>query len=198
MLQKQALIYVISTTMASFMVRKKEENREELFTRLYLQAFPQTAAYVHKMGGNAEEARDVFQDALVIYYEKVVCGELTLRYSAKSYLLGVVKNLWKHQYAARSRYRSVFCQQDEELPEIHDHVYTEISASGLLQLLSTAGRKCMELLRAAYYENLGAAGLAERFGYGSTHSATVQKYKCLEKVKETVKEKSLTYADFTE
>ena len=177
---------------------KKEETSEELFIRLYLQAFPLTAAYVHKTGGTEEEAKDVFQDALVVYYEKVVCGQVALRYSEKSYLFGVVKNLWKHQRAVQSRYTSVFCRQDNGLPDIPDSVYTEVSAPGLLQLLSTAGRRCMELLRAAYYENLSAGALAERFGYRSTHSATVQKYKCLEKVKETVKEKSLTYADFTE
>jgi hypothetical protein len=40
--------------------------------------------------------------------------------------------------------------------------------------------------------------LADLFGYAGERSATVQKYKCIEKVRETVKEQSLAYEDFIE
>ncbi|MET4141004.1 hypothetical protein [Pedobacter sp. UYP1] len=56
----------------------------------------------------------------------------------------------------------------------------------------------MELLKAYYYDHLPADHVVTLFGYSSTHSATVAKYKCLEKVRETVKQKSLHYADFIE
>jgi hypothetical protein len=35
-------------------------------------------------------------------------------------------------------------------------------------------------------------------GFANEHSASAQKYKCLEKVREIVKQKSLTYEDFVE
>jgi hypothetical protein len=38
--------------------------------------------------------------------------------------------------------------------------------------------------------------VAETFGFSGVRSATVQKYKCIEKVRETVKQKALTYEDF--
>ena len=62
--------------------------------------------------------------------------------------------------------------------------------------LETAGKKCMELLKVFYYDHLSVDNVATLFGYSSTHSATVAKYKCLEKVRETVKQNSLNYADF--
>jgi hypothetical protein len=40
--------------------------------------------------------------------------------------------------------------------------------------------------------------LMKNLGYLNEHSASVQKYKCLEKIRNIVKEKSLTYDDFTE
>jgi hypothetical protein len=40
--------------------------------------------------------------------------------------------------------------------------------------------------------------VAQLFGFSGERSATVQKYKCIEKVRETVKQKALTYEDFLE
>lgn len=68
----------------------------------------------------------------------------------------------------------------------------------LLKLLTSAGKKCMDLLKSFYYDKLPVNELAESFGYSGPRSVTVQKHKCLEKVRETVKQKSLTYADFME
>jgi hypothetical protein len=38
--------------------------------------------------------------------------------------------------------------------------------------------------------------IADAYGYSGVRSATVQKFKCLEKVRETIKQKALTYDDF--
>jgi hypothetical protein len=56
----------------------------------------------------------------------------------------------------------------------------------------------MEILKAFYYDNLSANTIAGLFGYSGIRSATVQKYKCMEKVRETIKENSLAYEDFVE
>jgi hypothetical protein len=56
----------------------------------------------------------------------------------------------------------------------------------------------MELLQAFYYDKLPMNTIAGLFGFGGERSATVQKYKCLEKVRDIVKDKSLTYEDFLE
>jgi len=79
--------------------------------------------------------------------------------------------------------------EDEEL---------QPSSVKLLYYLETAGQKCMKILKAFYYDNLPVNKIAELFGYSGVRSATVQKYKCMEKVRETIKEKSLAYEDFVE
>ncbi len=70
------------------------------------------------------------------------------------------------------------------------------SNNRLMRFLETAGKKCMELLKGFYYDQQPLTELADEFGYSGVRSATVQKYKCLEKVRETIKEKALTYDDF--
>lgn len=168
--------------------------REMLITMLYKTAFPVAAKYVAKMGGSFDDAKDVFHDALVIYYEKLVDRELPAQSNEKAYLLGITKHLWLKKFREVSNNQPL----DESGFDITDEADEQLSGPKLMHYLETAGKKCMELLSAFYYHKQPMKELAGLFGYTSERSATVQKYKCIEKVRETVKQQSLTYADFIE
>lgn len=164
--------------------------REKLFLSLYKGSFPAVARYVSKMGGSFDEAKDVFQDALVIYYEKAVTGTINLKTNEKAYLMGIARHLWfrKHHADAGKIPLDGFDVEIEEDTKPSDHK--------LMYFLETAGKKCMDLLKSFYYDQLPLTEAATLFGFSGVRSATVQKYKCLEKVRETIKEKALTYEDF--
>src|SRR5690606_26756930 len=68
----------------------------------------------------------------------------------------------------------------------------------LLQFLEVAGKKCLLLLQGFYYGNMNYKKIAKTFGFGSVRSATVQKYKCIEKIRKEINQKSMTYEDFIE
>ncbi|WP_158992915.1 RNA polymerase sigma factor [Mucilaginibacter sp. L196] len=166
--------------------------RETFFLALYKKAFPVVARYVARMGGSIEEAQDIFQDALVIYYEKVASAQAEIIVNEKAYLLGVAKKLWLQHYKAGLKNLPL---NDFDIEVVPDE---QPATNKILHYLETAGKKCMELLKAYYYDHLPVGDVATLFGYSGTHSATVAKYKCLEKVRETVKQNSLNYADFIE
>jgi DNA-directed RNA polymerase specialized sigma24 family protein len=160
-------------------------DREQRFIQLYKIAFPGVAKYISKKGGSFDEAKDVFQDAVVILFEKTVHQAISLRVNEQAYLMGIAKNLWNQRFKTAINHTSLdagmnnfeFISEEQSLP----------SLGKLMNYLETAGQKCMEILRAFYYDNLPVNKIAELFGYAGTHSATVQKYKCMEKVRETIK-----------
>lgn len=170
------------------------DEMEGLFTRLYLEAFPLSAAFISKRDGSLEQAKDLFQDALVIYYEQVYTRSEKVRTSEKAYLLGIVKHLWYGQTGTG------FTERLDGLDSLMlvDIEEPQPSEQKLLSFLETAGRKCMEVLKAFYYDNLPLSKISDHFGFSGTRSATVQKYKCLEKVRDKVRERKLEYADFAE
>ena len=168
------------------------ELREAFFLALYKKAFPVVARYVARMGGSLEEAQDIFQDTLVIYYEKVASAQAGIIVNEKAYLLGIAKRLWLQHYKTGLKNQPL---NDFDTEIVSDE---QPAAAKLMHYLATAGSKCMELLKAYYYDHLPVGDVATLFGYSGTHSATVAKYKCLEKVRETVKQNSLSYADFIE
>ena len=174
-------------------IETEEKVRERLFIDLYKSCFPMVARYVNKMGGSFEQAKDVFQDALLVYYEKQRSGTVTVTTTEAAYLVGIARHLWLKRYRQDSKTVLWKAAADVAMDEaLHP------SSDRIMRYLETAGQKCMALLRAFYYDKTGLDEIAAGFGFSGTRSATVQKFKCLEKVREKIKEKSLSYEDFLE
>ncbi len=185
--------------------KKTAADRSGLFMDLYQRLFPLVAGYVAKWGGTLEEAKDVFHDGLLIYYEKMLDQSLDLMHGERAYIFGVTRHLWIKRYKENQRHASLdqlmgsFENDDDSHLDWTDHIVQEQAGSTnrrILRLLQVAGQKCMEMLTAFYYEKLDMGEVAERFGFSGKRSATAQKFKCLQKVKQVVKEKSLQYEDF--
>lgn len=172
--------------------RKKE--REELFFNLYKTVFPLVARFVGKQGGSLENAKDIFQEGLLVYYEKKTLGSEVDIKNYKAYVYSTCRNLWFQKFNQDKMEEKIELAGDPEgEPET-----TAISKSKILQLLETAGRKCMQILHSFYYEKLSLEEIAEEQGFSNVRSATVQKYKCLEKIRDTVQQKKYSYETFTE
>jgi DNA-directed RNA polymerase specialized sigma24 family protein len=169
--------------------------KEQLLTDLYARTFPVVARFVSKMGGALPDAKDIFQDALVIYYEKQVAGTLNGVLSAEAYLMGIAKHLWLRKFR-QDKGRLAFSPEEAQVSIPPD--YFREADNRLLALVQLSGRKCLELLQAFYYDKLGLPDIARAFGYRSVRSATVQKYKCLEKIRAQVKAKAISYEDLAE
>jgi len=154
---------------------------------LYEDTFPAVASFVAKMGGTIDDAKDIFQDAMVIFLEKNITPD-----NPGAYILGIAKHLWVRKYH-HDRHRieldnNIVLPEEEKLP----------IATKLLRLIEISGKTCLELLQAFYYQKLSPERIANAFNYSNAHSATVQKFKCLEKLRNTVKQRSLGYEDFIE
>ena len=167
--------------------------RTEDFENLYKVAFPRVATFVANRSGSFDDARDIFHDAMVILHEKKLSGDFTFDVNEEAYLIGVAKHLWLKKF-----------KDDQKLVELSDwektisipEDYFEEGENRLISVLELTGRKCMELLRAFYYENMPLQKIKSVFHFSNVHSASVQKFKCIEKVRETVQKKSLHYDDF--
>ena len=161
-------------------------DRPAALTRLYRRAFPGVRQYVQRHGGSDQDAQDVFQDALVVFFEKTVAGTLTLSTEPAAYLAGVSRHLWQRERERRTRHpHAPLAETDYELP---DDPEPALPASFVvLAYVEQLGERCRGLLLAFYYFGRPLAGIAADYGYRSTRSATVQKFKCLERLRNAVR-----------
>lgn len=66
----------------------------------------------------------------------------------------------------------------ENTPDIYENVNSAIE---------TLGNPCKQLLEYYYYKNLSWDEIASSLGYANAASARNQKYKCLERIRDTMK-----------
>nr|WP_321486658.1 sigma-70 family RNA polymerase sigma factor [uncultured Draconibacterium sp.] len=163
---------------------------------VYEQVFPAVARLVSFTGGSFDDAKDIFHDALVIFMERDSQNPVDAIKSDKAYILGISKHLWIRKSQKDSHRISLSSMENEIV--IPDDYFPTTNNKRLLNFLKIAGKRCLDLLRAFYFQQLPIKEIAGNLGYSNEHSVSVQKYKCLEKVRNTVKEKSLTYENFTE
>ena len=74
------------------------EERALLFGQLYEETFPKVAKFVANRGGTFDDAKDIFQDALVILYEKSTPENELVFESPERYLIGIAKHLWIRKF----------------------------------------------------------------------------------------------------
>jgi DNA-directed RNA polymerase specialized sigma24 family protein len=162
--------------------------QEDPIVILYRDSFPDFARIVRRMGGNLEQAKDSFHDALLIYLEKQKAGKLQVHSSPKAYLLGTARICW-----LKAQEKGSVAQLPEGLEPAAwvdrgpEDAESEEREKDLLDSLLRSGKKCIELLKAYYYDHCSMEDIAGRFGLSGRRSAAVQKYKCLEKVREEIK-----------
>lgn len=78
----------------SYYLASLKNNDFKGIEKIYKEFSPMIIKYVCNNSGNQQEARDVFQDALLVIYEKLKKGNFKLSASFKTYLFSVCRFIW--------------------------------------------------------------------------------------------------------
>ena len=158
-------------------------NREQALMQLYARAFPLVRRHVCRRGGSPQDAQDIFHDALVLLYEQAVGSTLVLTASPSTYLVGIARNLWHHELRRRARLPHETLP-DDLAPHASEPAETDVA---VLEHVERLGEKCKRILLDFYYFQQPLAQITATHGYSSVRSATVQKFKCLERLRQAVR-----------
>lgn len=154
--------------------------------RLY-KNYPVIEKLILSKGGSKQDAKDIFQDALVIFCEKAEKPSFQLTSSVGTYLYSVCRFLWKDELNKRNRQAEKIKDYKEEV-KLHQEWMEELEDESKLkkleELLSQIGQRCLDLLSRFYYQNLSMKMIAQEMGFKSEKVAKNQKYKCIERARE--------------
>lgn len=167
-----------------------QHDREATLTALYRRTFPMVRRRVQRLGGTEQDAQDVFHDALVVFYEKAISGTLVLTASASTYLVSICQNLWRQELSRRNRSAAVEWLETDAQPTNEPEVaFADDSdeAFSVLGYVEQLGEKCKSILLSFYYFQQPLEQIATTHQYSSVRSATVQKFKCLERLRKSVR-----------
>jgi RNA polymerase sigma factor (sigma-70 family) len=160
--------------------------------RIYQQHYPILNGWLIKNGGNATDAADIFQEAMVVLFGKAQDEEFRLTCSIGTYLFAIGKHLWYKKLQKQSRspaYLDENIGSDENDPgvayedDINVHHEREAHYDQLNAALDQVGEPCRSLLKAFYHNDKSMQQIAVEFGYTNPDNAKTQKYKCLTRLR---------------
>lgn len=159
--------------------------------QVYDRHYKTITSWIIKNGGLTSDAADIFQEAMVVLFEKAQVAEFRLTCKIGTYLFAISKHLW---------YKKLEKQQNQpmSLPDntgvdegadwayeddINAHIERETHYTQLNNALNQLGEPCSSLLKAYYHNDKSMQEIAADFGYTNPDNAKTQKYKCLARLR---------------
>jgi RNA polymerase sigma factor (sigma-70 family) len=157
------------------------------YERLYSHYFPAVEKFVLKNSGTPDDAKDIFQDSLLIPVEKLRADNFVLTASLKTYVIAICKNLW-YKKMRNSTVRKEIALDDIMTNQLYIDITTSIEnertyLEKLQFYLSKITTHCNQLLQAMFFKNKSIDEIQAEYGYSSKHNAQNQKHKCIEQVR---------------
>ncbi|MFC6997768.1 RNA polymerase sigma factor [Rufibacter roseus] len=161
---------------------------ETALSRLYKLHFPMVLYFVQSNNGTEDDAKDIFQEAVIVFYEKIRAGQLELNCQIKTYLYSICRRLWLKRLSRSSRFSTGLIEDTEaELTDAQEDAdqaeQNELKFTAMGNALAQLGEPCKTLLEDFYIRSMGMPEITEKFGYNNVDSAKNQKYKCLMRLK---------------
>ena len=161
-------------------------NDRKCVEAIYRENYNMIQMLIINNNGSADEAKDIFQEAMIVLYEKVRSGTFELNCQIKTYVYSVSRRLWLKRLQQLNRYTGGLENLDGAVPveeEIEEHEKRNTEFEMMDKAISSLGEPCRSLLEAYYLQKRKMQEIALNFGYTNAENAKNQKYKCLMRLK---------------
>ncbi len=143
-------------------------------------------SFIINNNGSYDDARDIFQEAMIVLYENVKNKSFVLTCKITTYIYSVSRRLWLKRLQHNNKYygqvenmeETVAVEEDIDIQEKRNTDFAIMENS-----LGNLGEPCKSLLEAYYLQKKDMTEIAEIFGYTNADNAKNQKYKCLMRLK---------------
>ena len=160
-------------------------DNEEALKVLYKEHYYSILHFIKLNNGSEDDAKDVFQEALIIFYEKIKDGNLELNCAIKTFVYSVCRRIWLKKLNERKKFSDklidpeAFVEDyDVGLADENEKKFRIMSDS-----MSQMGEPCKTLIEDFYVHKMSMLEITEKFGYTNSDNAKTQKYKCLMRLK---------------
>ncbi|WP_113662336.1 RNA polymerase sigma factor [Pedobacter nanyangensis] len=161
-------------------------NSVEALNKLYLAYFPMVLQFVLNNSGDEDDAKDVYQEAIIVLYNKVRSGNFELSSKLKTYIYSVGRRIWLKKLTQQSKKANNIADFEDVLAvddELEMHEEKDMQFDKMKVALDNLGEPCKTIIQDFYIHNHSMQEICEKFGYTNTDNAKTQKYKCLQRLK---------------
>lgn len=155
---------------------------EQALEIVYQKNYRMMVRMVTSNNGTEEEARDVYQEAVVVFWQKAISGNLVLTSKMSTYIYSICLNLWRKELERKKRFSS----EEKDSVEIQEQDKKE-RARIIRECIDKLDDTCRKVLSYYYFDGMSMKDIAEKVGFANTDTAKTKKYKCKKKLDELIK-----------
>src|SRR6185436_5920951 len=130
---------------------------------LYKKYYRMMTKMVITNSGTEDEARDVYQDALVVFWQKARSGNLVLTSKISTYVYSICQNLWRKELDRKKRLSNEEKDSSESM-DMDSPEREKIIAKCMDQL----GETCRKVLMCYYFDEMSMQEIADKLGFANT------------------------------
>lgn len=168
------------------LLKRLAKNDKKAAETIYKDNYNMVQALIISNNGTADDARDIFQETMIVLYEKSRSGSFELNSLLKTFIYSVSRRLWLKRLQQLQKYSGRVENIAETIPveeEIESHEQRNRQFQAMEQSMASLGEPCRSLLEAYYLQKRSMTEIAGSFGYTNADNAKNQKYKCLNRLK---------------
>lgn len=161
-------------------------NSSLILKHLYLEYYPMVLNLILTNNGNEDDAKDIYQEAIIVLHGKIKSGDFELSSKLKTFIYSVCRRLWLKRLSFKSKFEGDIKDYEDYLPveeDIELHVEKDKQFEQMHEALGSLGEPCKTIIEDFYIKNLTMQDICEKFGYTNADNAKTQKYKCLQRLK---------------
>src|SRR5579859_5981364 len=149
------------------LISELRKRNEVALKQLYRENYSMVLKLVVNNNGTEQEAKDVYQEAIIHFYERSSQTEFRLTCKIKTYLYAVCRKLWLQRLALRNKF--VRIDEMERMPDVDD-VVSDLEAkekkfTAMGDSLTQLGEPCRSILVDYYLKSLTMEEITKKFGY---------------------------------
>ena len=165
------------------------QRNPQTIRQVYTKYFSSIADLVLNNKGTIEDAKDVFQDAMMVIYEKSLNPDFELKYSLHTYLYTVCRNIWLKKIRKKS---DVGVSLPENLELIAEDTFEEEILWREKERLfrkkfKELGKGCQQVLE-LFLKGTSMEEIAKAMNFSSVGYAKKRKYKCKNQLVKLIQE----------
>ncbi len=169
---------------------KISQGDEWVLEYLYKKYYRMMVKLVLENNGTEDEAKDIYQDALIAFWQKAASGNLVLTSKISTFIYSICMNLWRKELEKKKRH--TYEEVDAQIFQDHDkHEKLKV----VMACIEELGEVCRKILTYHYFDGLGMVEIAKKLNFANTDTAKTKKYKCKKKLDSLIREKYTT-SDF--
>ena len=149
---------------------------------LYKKHYRMMVNLIIKNSGSEEEAKDIYQEALIVFWKKAISGELVLTSKISTYLYSICQNLWRKELDRKTR----ISYEEKDGVTILNHEQQE-KIDIVNKCINELGEACRKVLTYFYFEEMSMEDIAIKMGFANSDTAKTKKYKCKVELDKKVK-----------